>query len=1089
MLYKKNREKSLDPALFAAPTSEYRAAPFWAWNCRLKKEQLIRQIGQMQKMGFGGFHMHSRVGMGTEYLSDAFMDLIRSCADTAEHKQMLAWLYDEDRWPSGAAGGYVTKNPRYRARHLLFTPQPLSDAVQPQQAENTGAPQLLAVFDIVQNADGTLRSYSQIGEHDAAAGSKWYAYVRCAAPSGWYNNETYVDTLSPEAIRSFIEITHECYNRAVGDRFGKSIPAIFTDEPQFERKNTLPFADSRQEVTLPWTADLPQTYQQACGLDLVSHLPELVWDLPDGAVSRARYFYHDHVTERFASAFSDQIGKWCEQHGIAMTGHIVEEPTLASQTMAVGDAMRSYRSFTIPGIDMLCDWREFTTAKQAQSAAHQYGREGVLSELYGVTNWDFDFRSHKLQGDWQAALGVSVRVPHLTWVSMEGEAKRDYPASLGYQSPWYEQYRYVEDHFARVNTAMTRGRPIVKIGVIHPIESYWLYWGPSAATHDRRAQMDRQFQDLTQWLIGAQLDFDFIAESLLPSQFGGTSGGLHVGEMCYEAVLVPGCETLRQTTVDALSAFQAAGGRLIFAGACPRYVDAAPSDAAAALYQASITVDYDPVSIAQALAPMRDIGIRNTDGTQADNLIYGMRRDNDCRWLFVAHKDVPACKDVSKEQNIILTINGAFVPTLYDTLTGDISPISYTVEANTTKIPYCLYACDSLLLCLKPAEAGHVPTAEGPAVCTMRTPVGQMEAGPIRCRLRPAGTLDSYGPVNLLHPMAAQVPDMVIDFKAPVRYTLSEPNVLLLDIAEYALDGGAWHKPEEILRLANQCRSACGLPDMGEAMPQPWLSPVIPLPRASWDSAAPCRMHAHDSDAAEMVHFVDLRYTITSQCSLTGVQLALEHAEFCAVSLNSVPVENVVTGYFTDEAIQTIALPMLKAGENVLCIRAPLAMRTTVEACYLLGSFGVSLAGSQAMLCQMPQTLGFSSVTDQLLPFYGANITYETTIDVPDCDLLIHVSHYRGALVRVSIDGSDAGVIAYAPYTLAMSQVSAGTHTISFTLFGNRNNTFGALHNSDTSDIWYGSSMWHKTGDAWTYGYNVRDMGILQSPVIEVFER
>ncbi len=78
---------------------------------------------------------------------------------------------------------------------------------------------------------------------------------------------------------------------------------------------------------------------------------------------------------------------------------------------------------------MLCDRREFTTAKQAQSAAHQFGYPGVLSELYGVTNWDFDFRGHKLQGDWQAALGVTVRVPHLSWVSMGGEAKRDYPAS------------------------------------------------------------------------------------------------------------------------------------------------------------------------------------------------------------------------------------------------------------------------------------------------------------------------------------------------------------------------------------------------------------------------------------------------------------------------------------------------------------------------------------------------------------------------------------------------------------------------------------------------------------------------------------
>lgn len=79
------------------------------------------------------------------------------------------------------------------------------------------------------------------------------------------------------------------------------------------------------------------------------------------------------------------------------------------------------------GIDMLCDFHEYTTAKQTQSIVRQTGAEGMLSELYGVTGWDYDFRGYKLQGDWQAALGVTVRVPHLAWMTMKGEAKRDYP--------------------------------------------------------------------------------------------------------------------------------------------------------------------------------------------------------------------------------------------------------------------------------------------------------------------------------------------------------------------------------------------------------------------------------------------------------------------------------------------------------------------------------------------------------------------------------------------------------------------------------------------------------------------------------------
>ena len=116
--------------------------------------------------------------------------------------------------------------------------------------------------------------------------------------------------------------------------------------------------------------------------------------------------------------------------------------------------MRGMRSFQIPGIDILEDRIELTTAKQAQAGAHQFNRQGVLSELYGVTNWDFDFIGHKAQGDWQAACGVTVGVPHLAWVSMAGEAKRDYPASIGYQSPWFREYPLIENHFARINTVM-----------------------------------------------------------------------------------------------------------------------------------------------------------------------------------------------------------------------------------------------------------------------------------------------------------------------------------------------------------------------------------------------------------------------------------------------------------------------------------------------------------------------------------------------------------------------------------------------------------------------------------------------------------
>ena len=104
---------------FQDPPVEYRGAPFWAWNAKLEPERLREQIRSMKKMGMGGFFMHSRVGLKTKYLSREWFDCIAACIDEAKKEGLDAWLYDEDRWPSGAAGGIVTADDRFKMKELL----------------------------------------------------------------------------------------------------------------------------------------------------------------------------------------------------------------------------------------------------------------------------------------------------------------------------------------------------------------------------------------------------------------------------------------------------------------------------------------------------------------------------------------------------------------------------------------------------------------------------------------------------------------------------------------------------------------------------------------------------------------------------------------------------------------------------------------------------------------------------------------------------------------------------------------------------------------------------------------------------------
>ena len=1026
MLYKKNTSAQLTDELFKNPTSEYRGTPFWAWNNWLTKEELCRQIDIFKEMGLGGFHMHVRTGLKNTYLDEAYMELVKNCVDKAKQENMLAWLYDEDRWPSGAGGGYVTKDENLRARSLIFTsdlngPLHQDKGASRAEASRSGNGKLLAVYDVILDENGYLQSYKKIDKDDVAQGTKWYAILEVCAPSGWYNDQAYADTLNKKAIEKFIEVTHESYKAKVGNEFDETVPAIFTDEPQFTRKQVFENSFDTEDVAMPWTDSVPELYKEAYGADIYDTLPEIFWDLKDSAPSIHRYRYHDFIAELFAQSFADTVGDWCAENGIALTGHMMEEPTLHSQTAALGEAMRSYRSFQLPGIDLLCNNHEFTTAKQAQSAAHQYGYEGVLSELYGVTGWDCNFKTYKHQGDWQAALGITVRVPHLSWYAMAGEAKRDYPASISYQSPWYKEYGVIEDHFARVNTALTRGKPIVNVGVIHPVESYWLHWGPNDKSAIFRDGLDEKFLFLTEWLLTGSVDFNFICEALLPSQCENATAPLKVGEMEYDTIIVPGCETLRSTTLQRLEEFKKAGGRIIFLGEAPKLCDAVESERGKALYDISESCDYTRSAIITALEKDKVVNLRGDDGVLTDNLIYQYRQDEDCRWLFVAHSKEPYNSHIDRGDDIRITVKGEYGVLVYDTQNGKIYPADFSHRNGNTIIAQHIYGYDSFLYKLVDRDS-VAPQKEDISFNCGATAI--------------AGLVD---------------------------YSLSEDNVLLLDIAEHKLDGEAEFSPkEEILRLDNICRNKLGIEERGCAEVQPWVY-----------------------GEKEPVTNVTLRYTFDSEIEYDGATLALEDAQKAKIIFNGEVVDNTVIENYVDISIFKVALPKISKGTNELVVTYPFGESASLESIFILGKFGVRVNGTQAVITALPEKIGFGDITVQGFPFYGGNITYKMPVEVKNKALNVVASDFMGTLIDVALDGESIGKVAYPPYLAQARDIENGNHSLELTLYGHRYNTFGPVHLVNEKESWHGPGAWRSTGFNWSYEYVLRKIGLMKAPVIE----
>lgn len=1020
MLYNKKNTPKLDMELFKNPTSEYRGAPFWGWNCELDEKELLRQIDIFEEMGFGGFHIHPRSGMRTKYLGEKYMQLVKSCLEKAKEKNMLCWLYDEDRWASGSGGGYVTSIKKYRQRTVLFTVNKREDCIGKEEAIENGKPYLLNIFDIVLNPDGTLKSYKAISDETPVEGKKWYAYSANPRELGWYNYNTYVDTLNPEAIKKFIDVTHEAYFKEVGEEFGKAIPSIFTDEPATSDKDAIFFSHSDMDVTLSWTHDLDESFMKEYGFNIVDYLPELVWNLENDQVSFPRYAYHNHVSKRMTNAFIKQMGDWCNEHGLYLTGHMAEEDSLIMQSRLVGEEMRAYPHFGIPGIDMLCNKTSYTALKQAQSVVHQYGKEGMMAEHCGVTNWDFDFRGHKFHIDWLMALGVTARAHHGSWVSAKGVAKRDYPASINYHSPWYKEYSHIENHASRLATVLTRGKSVVKVGVIHPIESMWVLFGAHDTAGYRQKSLEENFQNVTKWLLFGGVDFDFISEELLESIYGGSENGkFSVGEMQYDTVIVPDCITLHKGTVEKLEQFTKNGGKVVFMGACPEYIDAKKSDFAKALYEKACCIPFDKTALLSAVESERFIEIKNSLGYPSENFLYQLRENGDRLWLFIAH-GIDG-DDHGNGEEVQIKLKGAYKCTLFDTVTGDSYVINHTIRDGYTFIKKKIYACNSLLLCLE-KTSGNGYCAEEEEKEIVKT----------------------------------------FDIKEKVTYKREEDNVYILDMAQYSEDGIAFSEKEENLRIDKALREKYGYPKATGEDIQPWAM----------------------EDDGEL-RYIWLKYDILSEVDYEGAHLACE--EIVSASFNGEEIKLSDCGWYFDVAIRRYPLPKINKGKNELLVKVPFTKSISLENMYILGDFDVRADGVTAVILPKSENLAFGSIVGQGMPFYGGNVSYISQIETPQCSLQISVPHYKGALVKVFVDGEDKGIIAYSPYKVTIDNLAAGKHEIEFKFYGNRFNTFAPLHNCGDM-TWAGPNAWFTTGSSWCYEYNLKPTGIMASPVFTILK-
>ncbi len=726
---------------FKNPSAQYRPIPFWSWNDKLEIEELKRQIDEMKKARVGGYFMHARSGLKTEYLSEEWFDCIRAGIEKAKETGLQAWVYDENGWPSGFAGGIVPEmSPDYHAKYIS-----LKVCASVEEVDREG---LLALYTYEPETkkykkEAVFFPAKDGGEENdplpdltLSPGTELLAVKR-------NSNRYYIDTMNKRAVEAFLQVTHQEYYQRFGEDFGKYMHGFFTDEPRLTCDNFLDLA---------WSDDLPEAFTKAYGYDILDVIPALYYPTED--YEKVRYDFWSLVNHLFVHHYMQTIYDWCEAHHCKATGHIMMEESVFSQMTSTGGVMPFYEFLHIPGIDWLR--RPISSpviAKQVGSAACQLGKKQVLTESFALSGWDVTFEELKWIAEWQFVNGVNQICQHLEGYTIRGVRKRDYPPSLFIQQTWWEEYGQFNDYLGRLCVALSAGNQRADVLLLHPMHSgYVLYDGTRT---DAMRRLDDAFTEISETLSGQHISYHFGDEKLI-ARHGSVEGDRFiVGEIGYKTVILPEMYAINGVTVKLLLQFLANGGTVLSMGRFPSYINGEQEDLrqlAGAVEKVTADTVRDKMAAKQLLA----LSV-SEEGQEVDCISYQQRETEEGTLLFlVNHSQERTCHTTVK----ILGREAGVRRLVAET--GECEPVSYDASGADTVFSLTFAPMQSYLLL-----AEDLKETDQKIVLLEEPPVQRIELA------------DDW------------------------EITEMDLNSMTLDQCMYSIDGGEWMGPIAVIRLQN----------------------------------------------------------------------------------------------------------------------------------------------------------------------------------------------------------------------------------------------------------------------------------------------
>jgi len=495
-------------------------------------------------------HLYKDRGLGGVVCNVAFRGYLQSeenwkklaaGVDACAALGMTVWIYDEEGYPSGSAGGLVLKdNPAYEALALAYDPS-RSDPL-------------------------FLRP----------------AYEFTHPSNNYYAARRYINLLDDRADRSFIAHTHDAYYRHLQRHFGKTIQATFTDEPSLVAVNLGQIPEQvRKKVrvidsldpavrplpTVPWGYDLAERYRERYGEDLQGQRRSLfTGNSPEDR--RVRTQFWGLVANLVADRYFGQIQKWCHGHGIASSGHTLWEEELMHHPALDGNKLKVLTRMDIPGLDVLTSDPEaviysgWMTAGLPSSAAILNGGRRVMTEVsdFAQTMGGGLAALPEMQATaaWQAAWGVTE---FTLYYSVDKRSA--------------DEYRAYGTYVGRLNSVLKPARMARDVLLYYPVRDLWAEYLPVAEPLQLGSQSPRaqrivaSFMRLGQALQRSQIPFAMIDHENLAAARPGRDGSLAIGQHRFTTLVLPAGVELPEAAAAVVNKFRAQGGRVVADGSSP----------------------------------------------------------------------------------------------------------------------------------------------------------------------------------------------------------------------------------------------------------------------------------------------------------------------------------------------------------------------------------------------------------------------------------------------------------------------------------------------------------------------------------------